>query len=485
MKSIPSLAPFNEDSRGVATVVGFIFIFAILIILLSINQAQFVPQENREIEFQHFQDVRNDMVKVRSSIWGAGQANVSQFPTMTLGTEYPVRLFAVNPPSPSGTLETSKSYNIWINETGGSPEKISTRFLVYRNGYNEMDIGSIWYEHSVLYLDEGGSGGSVAIIEDQEIISGKNSARVTALQNDFRVTSTGEATLDLYPTENVSVKTEDMSGDVNLKIPTRLNETVYWDDSIGEISSNGDWEYHGTSSHPEKGIWWLNLTVKASSLKFNTVGIDSAPEDQGSGSGGVGPSGGTKKEPSTTRGLVYNDDAVAKDGDDNPSPDKTGGVEFSVQNQYENPVTVTSMTIDPDNPDIIELDDAVANDYISESRDPSPDEAEIRTENDSGDIEYSEWATLFGEEALAIDDAETISPGISGDETSGSQPRIKPGQRLDISMYEFYNRQGNGQGNGQGNIQNTDMSDEEVTITLTYEFDDGTVDSTTFQINPL
>ena len=478
MVPIPSLASFNEDSRGVATVVGFIFIFAILIILLSINQAQFVPQENREIEFQHFQDVRNDMVKLRSSISGAGQANVSQFPTVTLGTGYPVRLLAVNPPPPSGTLETSKSYNIWINETGGSPEKISTRFLVYRNGYNEMDIGSIWYEHSVLYLDEGGSGGSVAIIEDQEIISGKNSARVTALQNDFRVTSTGEATLDLYPTENVSVKTEDMSGDVNLKIPTRLNETVYWDDSIGEISSNGDWEYHGTSPHPEEGVWWLNLTVKASSLKFNTVGIDSAPEDQGSGSGGVGPSGGTKEGSSATGDLLYNDDAVAKDGDDEPRPDRTGGVEFSVQNQYETSVTVTSMTIDPDNADINELDDAVTNDYIFEGRNPSPDEAEIRTENDSGNVQYSEWATTGFGDALVIDDAETISPGISGDETSGSRPRIQPGGRLDISMYEFYIER------GPGNQQNVDITNEQFTITLTYEFDDGTVDSTTFQMSP-
>jgi hypothetical protein len=342
-----------------------------------------------------------------------------------------------------------------------------------------MDIGPIRYEHSVLYLDERGSGGSVAIFEDQNIISGNNSARVTALQNDFRVTSTGEVTLDLYPTENVSVKTEDMSGDVNLKIPTRLNETVYWDDSIGEISSNGDWEYHGTSPHPEERTWWLNLTVKASSLKFNTVGIDSAPEDQGSGSGGVGPSGGTIEEPTTTRDLLYNNDAVAKDGDDEPRPDRTGGVEFSVQNQYENSVTVTSMTIDPDNPDIIELDDAVANEYVSEGRDPSPDEVEIRTENDSGNVQYSEWATtIFDDNSLIINDAETISPGISGDVTSGSRPRIQPGGRLNISMYEFYIER------GTDNQQNVDITNEQFTITLTYEFDDGTVDSTTFQMSP-
>ncbi|MEF8894614.1 MAG: hypothetical protein V5A26_11270, partial [Halodesulfurarchaeum sp.] len=97
---------FRRDSRAVSGVVGFIMIFAIIVILMSINQAQIVPMENSEIEFQHFEDVRNDMVEVRSSISEAGQADVSQYPTVKLGTNYPTRIFAVNPPPPSGTLET-------------------------------------------------------------------------------------------------------------------------------------------------------------------------------------------------------------------------------------------------------------------------------------------------------------------------------------------------------------------------------------------
>lgn len=279
---------FRDDSRGVSELIGFILMFGILIILLSMHQAQFVPQENSEIEFQHFQEVRNDMVEVRSSISTAGQADVPQYPTVKLGTNYPVRLFAVNPPPPAGSLETSKEYHIWINDSDVASESVSTRFLVYRNGYNEMDIGPIWYEHSVLYLDERENNGKIAVFEDQNIITGNNSARVTALQNDFSVSSTGEVTVELYPTETTSVNLDEMEGNITLKIPTRLNESVYWNDSIGDMNSNGEWEYHGTEPHPEEGIWWLNLTVDADSLKFNTVGINSAPTGQGSASQGVG-----------------------------------------------------------------------------------------------------------------------------------------------------------------------------------------------------
>ena len=84
-----SFSSFSDDSRGVSTVIGFIFIFAIVIILLSVYQAQFVPQENREVEFRHFQEAQSDMVEIRSAIATAGQADVSQYPTIRLGTTYP------------------------------------------------------------------------------------------------------------------------------------------------------------------------------------------------------------------------------------------------------------------------------------------------------------------------------------------------------------------------------------------------------------
>ncbi len=243
------------------------------------------------------------MLEVRSAISTAGQADVSQYPTVKLGTTYPARIFTVNPPPPSGTLQTSQAYNITIeNQSGDGLETVSTRFLEYQNGYNEIDIGPVWYEHSVVYIDERDSGGGIAIYEDQNIVTGNDTARVTALQNDFRVSSTGRVTLDLYPTKSARINTSDLEGNVTIKIPSRLNGSTYWDEAIDTTDSDTLW-YGGTEPYPgESGIYWVELTVKADALNFNTVGIDSAPESQtaakqGVGAGLPGDSGGNNEDP--------------------------------------------------------------------------------------------------------------------------------------------------------------------------------------------
>ncbi|RLM57008.1 hypothetical protein DVK02_04195 [Halobellus sp. Atlit-31R] len=248
-------------------------------------QAQFVPQENREIEYRHFQEAQSDMVEVRSSITTAGQADVSQYPTVELGTNYPARTVAVNPAAPAGTLRTSDAYAIQVtNETGAAPTNVSTRFLEYRNGYNRMDIGPIWYEHSVLYLDERADGGNIAVYEDQNIVQENTSTRLTALQNEIHQTSTGRVTVELYPTENASINSSSWSGNVTLTIPTRLNDTEYWSDELGDFEG-----YNGVEENAvADGVHYLNLTVGAESLRFNTVGIEAAPREAGTVRQGIG-----------------------------------------------------------------------------------------------------------------------------------------------------------------------------------------------------
>ena len=449
---------FRDDSRGVSELIGFILMFAILIILLSIHQAQFVPQENKEIEFQHFQEVTDNMVEVRSSISTAGQANVSQYPTVKLGTKYPVRLFAINPPPPGGSLETSKAYNIWINDTDGASESVSTRFLVYRNGYNYLQVDPIWYEHSVLYLDVRENGGGIAIYEDQNIITGNNSVRVTALQNDFSVSSTGEVTVELYPTETTSVILSDMSGNITLKIPTRLNESIYWDDAIGDMNSNGEWEYHGTEPHPEEGIWWLNLTVNADSLKFNTVGINSAPTGQGSASQGVGPlpAGGTDGDTGGGNALVFNNDAVAKDGPDYDNV--KGGVEFTATNQFGQNVEILSVEVTrPTTGPAKRLSDNVI-------RNDESQHTEIYV---SGNVNNG-WVDIVGGTDLPT----TFDMDTDG-QNNDVNPEVTSGSTFTFYLYEFEKQ----------NYDRVDMSGNSFDVTLEYQLADGTTDTKTFTVN--
>lgn len=89
---------FISDQRGVSAVLGFILIFGIIILGLASYQVQIVPQQNAATEFEHFGDVRDEMVGIRNSISTAGQADVSQFSDLTLGTNYQTRTFSINPP---------------------------------------------------------------------------------------------------------------------------------------------------------------------------------------------------------------------------------------------------------------------------------------------------------------------------------------------------------------------------------------------------
>lgn len=311
---------FQDDSRGVSEVVGFLLIFAILVILLSINQAQFVPQENREVEFQHFQDVQDDMVDVRSAISTAGQTNISQYPTVRLGTNYPTRLFAINPPPPTGSLQTSQSYNISIYDDpdmNSDPQNVSTQFLEYQNGYNELDVGPIWYENSVLYLDERSNDGNIAVIEDQNLLTGNNDpVRITALQKNYTKSSTSRVAIEFYPAEDTEINLDGLEGDVTIEIPTRLNRTEYWDEEL-----SGNPKYNGvTEDGLESGIHLLNLTVDVDALEFNTVGIDSEPEEgdsarQGIKTGDNGAEDGEEKTANFPR-VAFVDDSVIQAMDD-------------------------------------------------------------------------------------------------------------------------------------------------------------------------
>jgi hypothetical protein len=253
-------------------VVGTVILFGFLILALSLYQVQVVPQENAQVEFQHFEDVRNDLVELRAGISTAGQANTPQFETVQLGTNYPNRLFAINPPSPSGTLQTSPEYNVTISNAT-TTVTVPTRFLQYRPGYNELGRSSTWYDASVLYLDERSDGGGFAVIEDQNLVDNQT-VRITALQNEFQRSGTGSVNVELYPTESVSAG-DFPTGDLNVTIPTRLNGAEYWDD---ELAGNEVYDGVGTDEYDD-GVHALNLETNSTDVRINTVGIQSTPNE--------------------------------------------------------------------------------------------------------------------------------------------------------------------------------------------------------------
>ncbi|TKX79089.1 hypothetical protein EXE53_17750 [Halorubrum sp. SD626R] len=280
---------FNRDRRGQSVVVGTVILFGFLILAISLYQVQIVPQENAQVEFEHFQEVRNDMVDLRAGILQAGSTDRRQYQTVQLGTTYPPRLFAINPPAPSGTIRTSDPYPITIsNGTSEGTVTVPTRFIQYRPGYHEIEESPTWYDASVLYLDARGEGGEVAVLEDQNLVS-DGKVQIVAVQNEFRRSGTGQVTLELYPAENVTETIPD--GNLTVTVPTRLSDE-YWSET--DIRSD---TYSITSDANDDDVYNLTLETTANDLTVDTVGVQEAPEEatqegDGVGGGGDGGSGG-------------------------------------------------------------------------------------------------------------------------------------------------------------------------------------------------
>ncbi|MFO8114909.1 MAG: Ig-like domain repeat protein [Halorubrum sp.] len=299
---------FSRDRRGQSVVIGTVILFGFLILALSLYQVQVVPQQNGQTEFEHFEEVRNDLVELRAGILQAGSTDRPQYQTVRLGASYSSRLFAINPPDPAGTIRTTESYPITIAyaSNGTVIETVPTRFLQYRPGYNELDQSPTWYDASVLYADARDEGGGIAVIEDQELVSEGGEVRIVALQNEFRRSGTGRVTLEFRPAEGV---TETLPEDnLTVTVPTRLSEDDW--ETETDLPTDSD-VYDGVSDDANgDGVYNLTLNTTEDDLTVDTVGVQEAPEEPvqnadgavgGSGGGSDGDDGSGSNDPQVNR----------------------------------------------------------------------------------------------------------------------------------------------------------------------------------------
>jgi hypothetical protein len=168
---------------------------------------------------------------------------------------------------------------------------VSTRFIEYRPGYNEIESGSTWYDNSVLYLDEADSNRPAVIIEDQNILVDNDTIRLTAVQNQFSVSGTRKIAVEFYPTTNAT-NLSNLNGTLDIRIPTRLGSgDGYWNESI----ENGSITYQGIddAAYPSSSEVSA-LLLRADSpdnVTVNSVGIQSEPTGE-TVKDNVGPAGG-------------------------------------------------------------------------------------------------------------------------------------------------------------------------------------------------
>lgn len=150
---------------GQSVVIGSVLMFGILIIALSIYQASVVPQQNQEVEFQHYTELRSDMTTYNTAIHQSKTLETTST-TITVSTPYPTRLVTVNPPPFTTSLSTSDNTsstisNFEVQSTGNESDywsqqsqlTIPTSTVNARPDYNMFQNSNpIIYENQVTYI---------------------------------------------------------------------------------------------------------------------------------------------------------------------------------------------------------------------------------------------------------------------------------------------------------------------------------------------
>jgi len=265
--------PLLSDRRSVSPVVGAILLLAIAVTALSIYQLYSVPAQNSGIEFDHNQEVQSELTELRNSL-----IDVSAAPgqrdhrpvTVNLGTRYPQRIVAVNPPPASGTLSTQDRGTISIEnaeivgEFTGSPSETlleaehETRLLAYEPGYNEYQTApTTIFEHSLLYNQF--ESANLSITEQRTVRGETRRLNLVLFEGDISEQGM-DVTIDPETTDGPTdpVPISAVSGDsIEVALPT--NSPAIWRETIGEEFDEAEPNARVSTADGEDGQVTLQL----------------------------------------------------------------------------------------------------------------------------------------------------------------------------------------------------------------------------------
>jgi len=244
----------RDDRRAQSIQIGAVLLFGVLIILLATYQAFVVPNQNREVEGNHVATITQQMQEVRNAIVSMPGSGGGQSITLTLGVEYPSRVIALNPPSPTGTVRTlgttTEDVNLTVANavatdgevddywTGEKDRSVNSGGIAYRPGYHEyQNPPTIVYENSLLYhqFDSGN-----LTRAGQRLIDGRRISLV-AVNGSLNRAASGSVAMDLQDVSSSSRRisvTNEPGQNVTLNIATRFNRSQ-WE---SELAETGDYD---------------------------------------------------------------------------------------------------------------------------------------------------------------------------------------------------------------------------------------------------
>ena len=230
---------FGPDERAQSTLVGFILLFGILVVAFASYQAVVVPNQNAEVEFNHFQDVENDFVEFRSALINSVGATNDRSVTFRLGTQYPSRLIALNPPPVSGQLETTQEGDVTIEgnilddniDNVCGIETPTTRSLAYTPNYNEFrNAQSVTYENTFVAREfsDGTVYGEQQLFEEE---SGNDRINLLLLNEAVSLSGQGTRSFEISPSNQRTVEVSNPT----ITIPSEFDESEWRNEILADV----------------------------------------------------------------------------------------------------------------------------------------------------------------------------------------------------------------------------------------------------------
>lgn len=318
----------GEDS-GVSTVVGAVLILVILLVLLSLYQVYGVPSENRETEFKHSQDVRGDFLDARNAVLDAKRTGRGTSASVRLAPQYPTRLFGINPPPPTGTVETTDNGTIEVRDQANSlvdacPVTDQTRMLEYEAAYNEYRDGpTMRYENTVAYADYDEA---TRLLSEQKLVEGRT-VNLVVLQPEFSETGTGVASFEPRPGGIVERRVNSPT----VTVPTELGEDDWEGLLDGEVDAGDVDVTDGELTVELDGVHTVSCGV---------VGTRGAPPG-----GGRGDAGDGDVNPAGPGSVSFVGGEILGPGGGPPGQQASRDVRLTFENNADEDATVTEARI--------------------------------------------------------------------------------------------------------------------------------------------
>lgn len=272
---------FIRDNRGQAMQIGFILIFGMLMISLAMYQSAIVPDQNKNTEITHSNDMEFTFSELQSTLYSAGITERPTTMNYPMSFRYQERQLTINPIPPAGKLSTSDTENIIISNSSMEHE-VPTRYLEYDIDYRLYQDSPVYTsEIGFLYRDFGES--QTAISENQFLLN--NGFSIVALQGEYQEISYNSIRLNIDRTDSL-VLYEITNPEITL--PTRLDESR-WED-FEERKNNVEIEYDDSEDNKtvtisREGTMELYLTsvsLDGTDGGVNHAEIDLPQKDSGS-----------------------------------------------------------------------------------------------------------------------------------------------------------------------------------------------------------